>query len=98
MCNGIASFAVQRVEGQVLTTPTGDSVTIGPRGTPHNFQNLGHTTGRLLVIASPAGLERFFEQCAAPLTGPVGPDALAAVGHLNRIDFVGPPLGVSDPL
>jgi len=146
MCNPIAPFAVQRGEGQVLKTPTGDSVTIkadtmstngsltilelsigpragpplhthlredevwyvldgdfrfktgdtilrvstggmafGPRGTPHNVQNLSHTTGRLLVIASPSGLERFFEQCAALLPGPVGPAALAAVGHLTGL-------------
>lgn len=81
----------------ILRVSTG-GMAFGPRGTPHNFQNLGHTTGRLLVIASPSGLERFFEQCAALLPGPAGPAALAAVGHLNWIDFVGPPLGVSDPL
>jgi mannose-6-phosphate isomerase-like protein (cupin superfamily) len=159
MYNSVAPFAVQPGEGQVVETPTGDSVTVkadtartngsltilelsvepgsgpalhthlredevwyvldgdfrfkagdvmlraatggmafGPRGTPHNFQNTGNTPGRLLIITSPSGVERFFEQFAALLPGPVGPDALAAVGHANWIDFVGPPLGVSDPL
>lgn len=159
MGSSIAPFAVQRGEGQVWETPTGDSVTVkadtartngsltvlelavepgsgpplhthlredevwyvlegdfrfkagdtllrastggmafGPRGTPHTFHNLGATTGRLLVITSPSGLERFFEQGAALLPVPVDPDALAAVGHANWIDFVGPPLSVSDPL
>ncbi|MHA6780317.1 cupin domain-containing protein [Pseudonocardia saturnea] len=158
MGNSVTPFAVQPGEGQVLETPTGDSVTVkadtprtngsltiveltvgpgsgpalhrhlredevwyvldgefrfkagdamlraatggmafGPRGTPHNFQNIGATPGRLLIITSPSGLERFFEQSAA-LPGPVGADALAAVGHANWIEFVGPPLGVSDPL
>ena len=159
MGNSVVPFAVRRGEGQVMETPTGDSVTVkadtartngsltilelsvepgsgpalhthlredevwyvldgdfrfkagdlmlrastggmafGPRGTPHNFQNTGSTPGRLLIITSPSGVERFFEQFAALLPGPLGPDALAAVGHANWIDFVGPPLSVSDPL
>jgi len=70
----------------------------GPRGTPHAFQNIGETPGRLLVITTPSGLERFFEEFAALLPGPAGPDALAAVGHANWVEFTGPPVGVSDPL
>ena len=70
----------------------------GPRGTPHAFQNVGETPGRLLVITTPSGLERFFEEFAALLPGPPGPQALAAVGHANWIDFNGPPIAVSDPL
>ena len=70
----------------------------GPRGIPHAFQNVGGTAGRLLVITAPSGLERFFEQFAELLPGPVDPAKLPAVGQANWIDFVGPPLAVSDPL
>jgi mannose-6-phosphate isomerase-like protein (cupin superfamily) len=70
----------------------------GPRGTPHCFQNVGDAPGRLLVVATPSGLERFFEGYAELLPGPVSPALFAAVGHANGIEFVGPPLGVSDPL
>ncbi len=70
----------------------------GPRGVPHTFQNVGETTGRMLVITTPSGLERFFEEFAALLPGPVSPETLAAVGHANGLDFTGPPLAVSDPL
>ena len=70
----------------------------GPRGIPHAFQNVGGTAGRLLVITAPSGLERFFEQFAELLPGPVDPTKLAAVGQANWTDFVGPPLAVSDPL
>jgi len=52
----------------------------------------------LLVITTPSGLERFFEQIAALLPGPVDPKTLVAVGHANWVDFVGPPVGVSNPL
>jgi quercetin dioxygenase-like cupin family protein len=70
----------------------------GPRGVPHGFQNLGDETARLLIITAPAGLERFFEDFAALPPGPLDPEALATVGRASGIDFVGPPLAVSDPL
>src|SRR3954464_11078803 len=30
-----------------------------PRGTPHNFQNVGKEDARILVMFTPAGMERF---------------------------------------
>ena len=70
----------------------------GPRGTPHCFQNVGDTPGRLLAVTTPSGVERFFEQFAALLPGPVSPEAMAAIGHANWVDIVGPPIAISDPL
>jgi mannose-6-phosphate isomerase-like protein (cupin superfamily) len=81
----------------MLRVPAG-GMAFGPRGTPHAFQNIGETPGRLLVITTPSGLERFFEQFAALLPGPAGPEALTAVGHASWVEFTGPPVGVSDPL
>jgi mannose-6-phosphate isomerase-like protein (cupin superfamily) len=74
----------------------------GPRGTPHAFQNVGPTPGRLLVVTTPSGLERFFEQFADQFTGqpsvPVGFERLAALGEANWLEFTGPPLSVTDPV
>lgn len=83
--------------GDALLRASTGGMAFGPRGVPHNFQNIGDTPGRLLIITSPSGVERFFEQFAA-LPGPGDAEMLAAVGHANWIEFVGPPLGVSDPL
>jgi mannose-6-phosphate isomerase-like protein (cupin superfamily) len=69
----------------------------GPRGAPHAFQNIGEEPGRLLVVTTPSGLERFFEQSATEGAG-ADPGRLAAVGDANWIEFVGPPIGVSDPI
>jgi len=80
----------------ILRASTG-GMAFGPRGTPHCFQNIGDAPGRLLVITTPSGLERFFEQ-SAELPGPVEAGTLAAVGRANWMEFVGPPVGVSDPL
>jgi hypothetical protein len=60
--------------------------------------NIGDAPGRLLVIATPSGVERFFEQCAELLTGPLDTETLAAITEANWSKSVGPPLGVSDPL
>jgi quercetin dioxygenase-like cupin family protein len=70
----------------------------GPRGTPHAFQNIGDSPGRLLVITTPAGIESFFERAADLPPGPVDPSALAARAAQSGIEFLGPPLAVSDPL
>jgi mannose-6-phosphate isomerase-like protein (cupin superfamily) len=81
----------------MLRVSTG-GMAFGPRGTPHCFQNIGNSPGRLLVITTPSGLERFFEEFAALPSGLASPQTLAAVGHANWVEFVGPPAGVSDPL
>lgn len=44
---------------QTISGNTGSFVHV-PKGTPHTFQNIGTTPGRLLTIISPAGLEQFF--------------------------------------
>ena len=53
--------------------------------------------GRLLVITTPSGLERFFEQ-THELPRPPDPQDIATIGLANWMEFSGPPLAVSDPL
>jgi hypothetical protein len=72
-----------------------------PPGWPDCDPLLGQTSAvapQQLVIATPSGVERFFEQCAEPLPGPLDMEALAAITEANWSKSVGPPLGVSDPL
>ena len=69
----------------------------GPRGTAHAFQNIGAAPGRLLVVTTPSGLERFFQQSAEQGTLP-DVEQLAALGRANWLEFTGPPLSVTDPL
>lgn len=83
--------------GDTMLRATTGGLAFGPRGLPHAFQNVGDTTGRLLAITTPSGLERFFEE-SDKLSRPIDPEELAAIGHACWIEFAGPPLGVSDPL
>jgi mannose-6-phosphate isomerase-like protein (cupin superfamily) len=84
--------------GEAMFRVSEGGMAFGPRGAPHGFQNVGDTSGRLLVIATPSGVERFFEQCAELLPGSLDAAALAAITEANWSQPVGPPLGVSDPL
>ena len=82
----------------MLLASTG-GMAFGPRGTPHAFQNIGGEPGRLLIITTPSGLEEFFQDFDARLRrGSVGPETLSEVGLAHGLEFVGPPIAVSDPL
>ena len=84
--------------GDAMFEASTGGMAFGPRGMPHNFQNVGETPGRLLVVTTPSGLERFFEQFAELNAGEVAWDRLSGVGDPNWLEFNGPPLAVSDPL
>jgi quercetin dioxygenase-like cupin family protein len=45
---------------------TGDFVQI-PRGTVHAFRNTGSTTARMLLLFSPAGMEKYFAEVLEPV-------------------------------
>jgi hypothetical protein len=47
---------------------------------------------RLLVMFTPAGMERFFEGTAEPPPGPFDPEAYRAVAHSAWMEVVGGPL------
>lgn len=53
------------IGGQSLTASAGDFVHI-PRGVVHAFRNTGEETAKLLVVATPAGLENFFAEAFFP--------------------------------
>jgi mannose-6-phosphate isomerase-like protein (cupin superfamily) len=84
--------------GDALFRVSTGGMAFGPRGTPHCFQNAGDAPGRLLIVTTPSGVERFFEEYAGLLPGPVDPSMLSAVELAHGVEFVGPPVGVSDPL
>ncbi len=84
--------------GAMLRASTG-GMAFGPRGTPHAFQNIGDEPGRLLIVTTPSGLEGFFQDFAERLrAGSAGPEVLSKVGLAYGVEFVGPPVAVSDPL
>lgn len=63
----------------------------GPRGTPHAFKNVGTKMGRVLVVVSPPGLEKFFEE--ADQLGRAGPppvEKLIELASKYELEFLPP--------
>jgi quercetin dioxygenase-like cupin family protein len=85
-----------RLGDELHEAPAGTFVHV-PAGTAHCFQNVGDRPARILVLFSPAGMERFFERFAALPAGAVDPHAFAELGADAGMQVVGPPLAVSHP-
>jgi quercetin dioxygenase-like cupin family protein len=47
------------VDGRDISAGTGSWVTLA-RGSLHHFKNVGDRTARMLIVVTPAGLERYF--------------------------------------
>ncbi len=65
-----------------------------PRGLVHRFQNVGSTRARMLLLFSPAGMEKYFEEVLDPVQ-----DRSAAIppiteALINRMVSAGPKYGI----
>jgi quercetin dioxygenase-like cupin family protein len=54
------------IVGERTVTATAGAFVLVPRGTVHTYSRAGTTLAKILVIISPAGFERFFEEIAGP--------------------------------
>jgi len=53
-------YEVRCGENKIRATP--GSFILAPREIPHTFRNIGSGPSKVLVIATPAGIEKFFEE------------------------------------
>jgi quercetin dioxygenase-like cupin family protein len=84
--SGVLSF---QLGDQVITGGPG-ACAFAPRNVPHTLANLGDRAGRLLVVCTPAGFERFFDRMIAERRGEAFGEPRAEAERLTRA--VGPPL------
>jgi quercetin dioxygenase-like cupin family protein len=78
-----------KLDGDLSSAPAGSFVFV-PRGVPHCFRNFGSEPARILLMFTPAGMERFFDRFAEL---PVfDPKAFGAIGSEVGMRVVGPPL------
>lgn len=49
----------------------------GPKGVPHSFKNVGQCTGKLVMLTTPSGLEKFFRNI----------DEVASGGGIDKETF-----------
>ena len=66
-------------------------VALLPRDQVHTFQNVGTTTGRLLTVITPAGLERFFQEVSERGLGEDDLDQVVAIAAEFGVEILGPP-------
>ena len=85
-----------RADEEIFDAPEGSFVFV-PRGTSHCFQNVGDTPATVLVMFTPSGMERFFEEHANLPDGPVDPEVYRRIAENNWMNVLGPPLKDSHP-
>jgi quercetin dioxygenase-like cupin family protein len=89
----IAGAAEFTVAGQIVRASAGAFV-FAPRGIPHQYRNRETAPLRMLAIAQPAGIERFFEEASdLAAAGPPTPQALTTLAQRYGIEILGPPPG-----
>lgn len=80
------------VGGKTQTALPGDFICL-PRGVPHSFQNTGNVEARFLLVATPAGLEKFFEEAFYPADPAMAPPPMDEA-FLARVLIAGPKCGL----
>jgi quercetin dioxygenase-like cupin family protein len=81
------------IDGQRTVLHAGDSA-FASRGTGHAFQNFGDAAVQMLVMVTPGGFYRFFEELSSLNRGLPAPD-LARTEQLMKdygMELLGPPL------
>jgi quercetin dioxygenase-like cupin family protein len=70
------------VAGAPIRLKAGEHL-FAPRDVPHNFRNVGSEPGKMIITATPAGLENFFSEIGTKLSSrddapvPPSPDDIA---------------------
>lgn len=57
---------IEVLEGDRTFVAGAGSFVFLPRGVVHGFKNVGAQPARMLIMATPAGLEKFFEEVGQP--------------------------------
>ncbi|HEY6406873.1 MAG TPA: cupin domain-containing protein [Ktedonobacteraceae bacterium] len=70
--------------GEQTGTITTGSFAFVPKGTPHEFSNLGPGPARVLGLFSPSGFEGFFKEMAHVLTLSSGPPDTSVIASLQQ--------------
>lgn len=81
------------VDGQRFTGGAGSSA-FAPRGVAHTYQNFTDEAAHILVVVTPAGLDRFFEALSTMNKGLSQPDFARVEQLMNSygMELLGPPL------
>jgi hypothetical protein len=69
--------------------PPAGTFLFGPRGVAHSFKNVGTTPARILIVAQPAGVEKFLEEISELASaGAPGLDKVIALAARYGIEIL----------
>lgn len=74
--------------GDERSTRRAGQLAFAPRGVPHTYANRSEGPARALLVITPAGFERYFDEIAGRATG----QEPSLDGQLPEVATVGPPL------
>jgi mannose-6-phosphate isomerase-like protein (cupin superfamily) len=80
-------FEIYREGQPPLRVGPGDFVHT-PKGVTHTYRNIGTAVGRLLGLAVPAGIERFFAEVGQPAPGMTEPPPTLAAPTPEQVDYL----------
>jgi quercetin dioxygenase-like cupin family protein len=80
-------------DGEARVVQAGGTVFL-PRGREHTFRNEGSAPTRMLVLATPAGFERFLQEVAHPLPSADAPPPPVTAEDIERVLAVAPRYGI----
>ncbi len=75
---------------------TAGSVVYGPKGVLHTFRNVGTTPSRMLVLITPAGFEKLFEEVGEPAPDPSSPPSFGQE-EIEQLLAAAPKYGMEIP-
>ena len=81
------------LEGQNIHAELGSFI-YSPKGALHTFVNIGSVPGRMLILTTPAGLEKFFEEAGHPVTDLSAPPSPLTPEDLEKIKSIAPKYGI----
>jgi quercetin dioxygenase-like cupin family protein len=79
--------------GKTMILKEGDFIT-APRGIPHHFKNTSQRDALLLITATPAGIEQFFEKAGRPLLNRQVPPHPLTPEDVARLRSLAPEYGI----
>src|SRR6266849_3720751 len=79
------------LEGELTVVVGEETIAAGPgqmvwkpHGIPHQFLVKGPSPARFIEVSTPAGIERYFEEAAALMSGSLMPDPAALIALMRR--------------
>ena len=81
------------IDNQCVTAGPGTWVTLA-KGSLHHFKNVSRTIAKMLILATPAGLDQFFLEAGRPATDTLPESGAATSSDMEKLLAIAPKYGI----